>query len=469
MKRIASMLIALSLLASLAACGSDTPETSDSTGSSADETTEVPEVKYDFGGRDYRILCRTDRSYEFDIDESTGDIVDDAVWERNMRVENNYNISIKPITADGNWSNRENFIGLITSSVLSGDDEYDLVAGYNGYITTLITQGCLSDLSKSGIDFSNPWWYSGFNDNVSIGGKMFFCLGDASLTMWENLEVVYFNRGLIADFKLDSPYELVNNDEWYFDTMRKMCAAVSSDLDQNSVYDDNDRWGMIFYNIRDLAVYLGNSYCSFNKDGYPVLSLYSERMVDAYSKLYEFLNPSNEAHQFVPDVDQKVFTEGRALFFQAPLRYAELMRTSEVDFGMVPFPKYDANQDRYYTTVVDDLSVFCVPVSIKDLSYSGLILDALCRESSELVIPKYYDQALKYKYTRDNESEEMLNVARDSIWFDFGFIYSQALNGLGSFLDILKNNNSDIASAWASKEASYEAGLEALIDYINEN
>ena len=192
-------------------------------------------------------------------------------------------------------------------------------------------------------------------------------------------------------------------------------------------------------------------------------------MDDAYSKLYEFLNPSNEAHQFVPDVDQKVFTEGRALFFQAPLRYAELMRTSEVDFGMVPFPKYDANQDRYYTTVVDDLSVFCVPVSIKDLSYSGLILDALCRESSELVIPKYYDQALKYKYARDNESEEMLNVARDSIWFDFGFIYSGPLNGLGTLLDILHNNYSDIASAWASKEASYEAGLEALIDYIKEN
>ena len=92
MKQIASMLIALSLLASLAACGSDTPETSDSTGSSADETTEAPEVKYDFGGRDYRILCRTDRSYEFDIAESTGDIVDDAVWERNMKVEHEYNI-----------------------------------------------------------------------------------------------------------------------------------------------------------------------------------------------------------------------------------------------------------------------------------------------------------------------------------------------------------------------------------------
>ena len=153
MKRIISLLIAMSVIASLAACGSDVPETPDPSSTLADETTEAQEVKYDFGGRDYRILCRTDRSYEFDIAESTGDIVDDAVWERNMKVENEYNISIKPITADGTWSDRENFIGLITASVLANDDEYDLVAGYNGYITTLITQGCLTDMSRSNIDF----------------------------------------------------------------------------------------------------------------------------------------------------------------------------------------------------------------------------------------------------------------------------------------------------------------------------
>ena len=39
-----------------------------------------------------------------------------------------------------------------------------------------------------------------------------------------------------------------------------MCAEVSYDLDQNNTYNEDDRWGMIFYNIRDLAVYLGNSY-----------------------------------------------------------------------------------------------------------------------------------------------------------------------------------------------------------------
>lgn len=473
MKRSIALFLVISMLASLAACSPDTPETtvpeSETTENANQETAEEPAPQYDFEGRAYRILCRTDRSYEFDITESSGDLVDDAVWERNLTVENEYGVSIQPITAAGTWSDRSTFTELITAAVVAGDDAYDLVAGYNAYITSLITQDCLTDLYTSDIDFSSPWWYAGFHDNVAIGGKMYFCLGDASLTMWENLEVVFFNRSLISDYNLDSPYDLVLNDTWYFDTMRQACAAVSCDVDQNNTYNEEDRWGMIFYNIRDLASYLGISYCTFDNDGYPVLSLYSERMIDTYAKLYDFLNPTHEAKQFTPDVDQKIFTENRALFFQAPLRYAELMRESDTDFGMVPFPKYDANQDRYYTTVVDDLSVFCIPASTQDLAYSGLILDALCRTSNELVIPKYYDTVLKYKYARDTESEGMLNIVRDSIWFDFGFIYSVALNGLGSFLDMVKNDDPDIASAWASKQSSYEAGLQTLIEYIKEN
>ncbi|MGM9625237.1 MAG: hypothetical protein ACI3XM_05960, partial [Eubacteriales bacterium] len=348
MKQMISLFIAASLLASLAACGSGAAETQDSSDNTVGaSSTETPEVKYDFGGREYRILCRTDKSYEFDIKEPNGDIVDDAVYKRNLKIENECNISIKPITADGNWDSREIFMNLIASSVLAGEDAYDLVAGYNAYIATLITHGYLIDMNIMGIDFSSPWWYAGFNDNVSIGDKMFFCLGDASLTMWENLEVVLFNRSLIRDFNLTSPYELVNNDEWYFDTMRRMCADISSDLNQDGAYKENDRWGMIFYNKRDLAVYLGNSYCTFDADGYPVLSLYNERLVDQYAEIYDFLNTSNEARQFVPDTDQLIFSEGRALFFQAPLRYAELLRDSEVDFGMLPFPKLDESQEDY--------------------------------------------------------------------------------------------------------------------------
>ena len=63
----------------------------------------------------------------------------------------------------------------------------------------------------------------------------------------------------------------------------------------------------------------------------------------------------------------------------------------------------------------------------------------------------------------------MLDLARECVWFDFGFTYSQAIGNIGSFLDILKSNNSDIASAWASKAPAYESALEELIAYFKEN
>lgn len=469
MKHFLCALLLAAFMCSVMSCGGTGDSEVTTPESVSDVTTDAPKPSYDFGGREYRILCRTDKSYEFDIAEETGDLVNDAIYKRNLQVESDYGVRIKPIAADGTWDERQIFIDLIGSSVLANDDSYDLVAGYRGYIVSLITQGYLTELSGTDVDFSKPWWYSGFNDNVSIGGKMYFCLGDASLTMWESLEVVFFNRGLLADNKLDSPYELVNSDAWYFDTMREYCAKVSSDLDGNDTMDENDRWGMIFYNIRDLATYFGNSYCTKDKDGMPVLSLYTERMVDSYAKLFDFLNPSNEARQFVPDTDQKIFSEGRALFFQAPLRYAALLRDSATDFGIVPFPKYDKSQTQYYTTVVDDHSVFCVPISSGDPEFSMLILDALCEKSSELVVPEYYEKALKVKYSRDTESVEMLDLARECVWFDFGFTYSQAIGNIGSFLDILKSNNSDIASAWASKAPAYESALEELIAYFKEN
>ena len=74
-----------------------------------------------------------------------------------------------------------------------------------------------------------------------------------------------------------------------------------------------------------------------------------------------------------------------------------------------------------------------------------------------------------YKYTRDDDSVEMLDLIRDSVWFDFGYVYSQSLGGLGTFFDILNSNDPDISSAWAEREGAYNAALDTLIDYFKQS
>lgn len=473
MKKSVTILLLAAIF--LAACtqtrDTDTPA-DDADASAVDtmaNTETAPETdapKYDFGGRDYTILCRTDCAYEFVSADGAADLVSDAVIKRNYGVEESCNVKLKPVDIPGTWADKDSFMNTITASVLAGDDTYQLIAGYNAYITTLVTQDCLYNLYDTAMDFTKPWWYAGYNDNVSLFGKLYFALGDASLTMWENCEVVFFNKNLMENYDLTSPYTLVDEDKWDFDTLRAYANTVSADVNNDSTWDETDTWGMLLYNKRDFPVYFENPFCKKDENGKPYISLFSEGLTNMYEKVYRFYQVEHGAHQFQPDVNQQIFSEDRALLYQAPLRYAALFRDNESDFGIVPFPKCNPGQSRYYTTVLDKTSVFSIPASAQEPAFCAAVLDELCRQSADTVVPRYYEQTLKDKYSRDPETAGMLDIVRDSIWFDCGFVYSVSLNYLGAFLDVLDSDTQGVASAYAEKEQSYQAALDNLISHL---
>ncbi len=471
-KSVTILLLAAIFLAACTQTGDTDTPADDADASAVDtmaNTETAPETdapKYDFGGRDYTILCRTDCAYEFVSADGAADLVSDAVIKRNYGVEESCNVKLKPVDIPGTWADKDSFMNTITASVLAGDDTYQLIAGYNAYITTLVTQDCLYNLYDTAMDFTKPWWYAGYNDNVSLFGKLYFALGDASLTMWENCEVVFFNKNLMENYDLTSPYTLVDEDKWDFDTLHAYANTVSADVNNDSTWDETDTWGMLLYNKRDFPVYFENPFCKKDENGKPYISLFSEGLTNMYEKVYRFYQVEHGAHQFQPDVNQQIFSEDRALLYQAPLRYAALFRDNESDFGIVPFPKCNPGQSRYYTTVLDKTSVFSIPASAQEPAFCAAVLDELCRQSADTVVPRYYEQTLKDKYSRDPETAGMLDIVRDSIWFDCGFVYSASLNYLGAFLDVLDSDTQGVASAYAEKEQSYQAALDNLISHL---
>ena len=471
-KSVTILLLAAIFLAACTQTGDTDTPADDADASAVDtmaNTETAPETdapKYDFGGRDYTILCRTDCAYEFVSADGAADLVSDAVIRRNYGVEESCNVKLKPVDIPDTWADKDSFMNTITASVLAGDDTYQLIAGYNAYITTLVTQDCLYNLYDTAMDFTKPWWYAGYNDNVSLFGKLYFALGDASLTMWENCEVVFFNKNLMENYDLTSPYTLVEEDKWDFDTLRAYANTVSADVNNDSTWDETDTWGMLLYNKRDFPVYFENPFCKKDENGKPYISLFSEGLTNMYEKVYRFYQVEHGAHQFQPDVNQQIFSEDRALLYQAPLRYAALFRDNESDFGIVPFPKCNPGQSRYYTTVLDKTSVFSIPASAQEPAFCAAVLDELCRQSADTVVPRYYEQTLKDKYSRDPETAGMLDIVRDSIWFDCGFVYSVSLNYLGAFLDVLDSDTQGVASAYAEKEQSYQAALDNLISHL---
>ena len=99
-------------------------------------------------------------------------------------------------------------------------------------------------------------------------------------------------------------------------------------------------------------------------------------------------------------------------------------RDSETDFGVIPAPKLNEEQDRYYSTYSPwNLTTYSMPVTLSDQAASGDIFEAMAEFSTYTLTPAYYDITLMYKAVRDEESGPMIELILDSRNFDLGSIY----------------------------------------------
>ena len=162
-----------------------------------------------------------------------------------------------------------------------------------------------------------------------------------------------------------------------------------------------------------------------------------------------------------------MFMEDRVLFYGEVLSYVVNIREMETAFGVLPIPKYDELQEDYYTYCNAISSTATVPKTSEDLGMITSVLEGMAIQSFIQVTPAYYDIALSRKYTRDDESAEMLDIALANRVYDIGRIYS--LGGIGSiFQTLAASGSTDFASSLASKEKAAKKTLERVVKDFTE-
>lgn len=472
-KSLILLLIAAQLIAT-ASCGGQTEnvDTDTSTAcSTAPETTsfydniDIP----DFSGQSFTILARTDLIDEMYSEVETGEVVSDAVYQRNHNVADHLGIDVNIIHQPGDWANKDQFVNYVSSAILAGDDAFQVVAGYMHYMPITIIDGYYVDInSLPYIDLSNKWWVSGFNDNVTINGKMYMAMGDLCSTMLRFAYCGYVNTKLLEDYghSAEELYQSVRDGKWTFDMMTGIAKNISGDLNGDGVLDAQDLHGIGMHEmpIRALTNAFAIDYTSRNKNGLPELALYGERLVSAYEKVQAAVS----SDYWYTQNDREKFESDRTLFYFDVLGATGSLREMKSGFAVVPMPKYDEEQDGYRTETVDTTSILLVPKTIKNPELVGLALEALNYESWKLVTPAYFDTAMQSKYARDEESKEMMQIVRDSIYFDFGYVFAGAIGGgINSIMESAMRGEG-IASVWDSNKGTMEAGLEKLLDFFSE-
>jgi len=286
----------------------------------------------------------------------------------------------------------------------------------------------------------------------------------------------FYNRNLYEDNfgDPDDLYDMVLDGKWTVDAMRKLMEDVYHDVNGDGTENYGDILGMgstTSSPTEHFAFCMGYQVTERDKEGFPALLTDQSRNVEVFESLYELFwetegvyiaGDVNEINSKIPEQ----FVNGNMLFFPARLSYATTsLRDMKDDYGIIPYPKYDTKQSDYYSSSKDELSVFVVPVDVKDTEKTGIITEALCITSNEMVVPTYYEIVLKDKMSRDAESTKMIDIIRDSLIFDFGYLHSNALGGVGHvFVGRVRANANDIVSTYDGKEPTYLANLEKLME-----
>jgi hypothetical protein len=103
---------------------------------------------------------------------------------------------------------------------------------------------------------------------------------------------------------------------------------------------------------------------------------------------------------------------------------------------------------------------------VSDTERIGVIVEALCAESYKKVVPAYYDVALKFKGTRDQESIAMLDMIVNSRIFDFGYVYDAWAGAAFIIQNLVEQNNPNVASYWAKHEKAIMTHYDKVIEYF---
>ncbi len=431
----------------------------------------------DFGGATVTIHSRgDDQAYlEIGVEEMTGEPVNDAVYERNSMVSERLNVELNPIRAEG-WEAYNNAIASLRASIMAADGAYDIIAGWSARIPSLSLEGLLLDvLPLPYLDLEQPWWNQSAVEELEIANKLYFVTGNIAKTMTSAMFVFAFNQKLATDYELENLYDVVKEKRWTIDYVYDLSSVAYIDTDGDGSATPADNYGLVTSCVNDADSFLQGCHVSMisrDENGLPFLDVDEERMTTIVEKVYNLFwnNPGCRPHT-AGLTEREIFVEGRALLVTAAMEnIASTLAEMEDDFGVLPYPMLDEAQGEYGTRVQDALSLWCVPIDAKNPEMSAAVLEALAAQSYRTVTPAYFDVALKNRYSRDEQTAEMMDLIQNSAIINFEQLYNESIGNPWFVLRmLLPAKNSNYASYWATNSKVITKMLEKAVEKIQAN
>lgn len=490
-------LLLLSLVAAFAAC-EETDETSGVTSAPSEtvsETSEeplfsnLPEIT--FGGADFTVLvngdCYSLPSEDILPQERSDSALQDAVKTRNDKIEERFDVKIREVRTE----TTADMINNIRSNAAAGVSQYDMVMPFMSEAATLAMEGLFLDLaSLEDIHLDRDYYDRDAVEGLSVAEKNYFVTGDLSLHSLSCTHAIIFNKDMIREYNMESPYDLVKNGEWTIDKLWEMAREVTADTDGTSGMSCTDTYGFLVNSNFAGSMFVGAGYrfTRKNEKDEPIIAIEESGAVSAIEKITALINDEKASGKLADGssfqtsavasgktlwvaADEAVAYK-RAMFRAISLSDVFAMGQYDCSFGILPAPKLDTTQDRYYNRV-STLGATCVaiPYNVKDQKFSAVITDALMQSSTDTIKHTYFDVILKNRKIEDSESVDMLDIIFDTRVYDLGSVYNWGgsseydVGSITGFLNsVAFDDTKEFTSTWQSIEGKVQADMDATID-----
>ncbi|GEM_PF-2205311 len=434
--RFLALFLLLLMLVSAVGCANGTsdettPDTTAVVGSgessASDETTQdpalIPNLSDKVFNRTFTIASGyvTDTKYTSTLivsDETTGETINDAVFARTVLLEDKYKIDIivEDVKPDA-----------VIKVHTSGERTYDIGTATLSEMTSVLQKGTANDLKTvESIELEKPWWDQNANARFATGSKLYYTFSDFFITGIDNSRACFFNKQLAEDLNLGNLYQIAKDGTWTVELFHEMSLKALSDLNGDGKYDSNDRVGIAEAATQFYEVLLTGCDMEVVQQGSNNIPFYSPaekstEFTEVYIKLLDLFTKDNNYLNIGNTTAVDMFRGGNSLFILYSLAECpKIRKNSEIEFGIMPVPKYTADQKEYLHVSPNGDALYIVEGNEEEVEYAGAILEAAAYYSSSYysdnaLMPSYFDLCLATKNAPDMDSSENLQLIHDSI------------------------------------------------------
>ena len=501
MTRTLAALLALLMLCTAIGCGKAEPAggTSQTTTAATEATAEstaateattrypddLPE-DLSYNGQTITFLYREEIAGEFYAESVSGDIVNDAIHESMLSVEERFGIDIQVMTRKGHTTDvRTEYLDHVDNQILAGDDTYDWVDMMMGLAVMRIQTGNYHNLlNLENLHLDQPWYIPNMKESASVADRLFFLVGDSSLGYLKTAFCFYVNHDVAKSYGIENLNALVKDGKWTMEKVMEFATVAAQDLNSDGKYNLEDQLGFVIHDANHRLGFMcstGIQTFTKNADGSHSFTFGTDQDHAICTSIYQLKNETQGSYFYsgtnaVPSQIAN-YNKISSMFIgdQIMMLTAEMddviacgYHTMEGEYGVLPYPKYDETQEQYYTASRTTHNAFLMPINCPDPEMSAAVMEALSASNYQKVLPKYFELALKTKYAADAESAMMFDIIHDSMILDFGYIYTNVIGKPHNLFNNCIDSINSFASRIKGETGPIKKAYDNFIKTVNE-